>query len=143
MSSADWMERNLDWRVEVAFPILDPELRRHVAELMSLQVRDTCKARILDARQSNQYVGANADGFRSQLGTYQYFQALAQANQDGAPVQTLQNLNGLPLELPPAVNEPSVEVAPRLRATARGNGKAAVRTRAKKRAKAKKHAKRP
>ncbi len=77
MSSADLMERNLDWRVEVAFPILNPDLKRQVAELMALQVQETYKARFLDAKQSNPYVGTGVDGHRVQVETAKYFESLA------------------------------------------------------------------
>jgi polyphosphate kinase len=77
MSSADLMERNLDWRVEVAFPILDAELKQHVIEMMAFQVGDACKARVLDANQSNPYVGTGAAGPRAQIDTYRYFRARA------------------------------------------------------------------
>lgn len=70
MSSADLMERNLDWRVEVAFPINDERLKQQVQEMMALQVRDDYKARILDETQSNLYVGG--DTIRTQYATRDY-----------------------------------------------------------------------
>lgn len=79
MSSADLMERNLDWRIEVAFPILDADLKQHVIEMMAFQVGDACKARILDAEQSNPYAGTAPTGPRAQLDTYRYFRAQASA----------------------------------------------------------------
>ncbi|CAE7948161.1 ppk [Symbiodinium sp. KB8] len=46
LSSADWMIRNLDRRVEVAFPILDPELKARVrSEVLEVSLRDNQKAR--------------------------------------------------------------------------------------------------
>jgi len=45
LSSADWMPRNLDRRVELAFPILDPSLQREVREILETQLADTVKAR--------------------------------------------------------------------------------------------------
>jgi polyphosphate kinase len=47
LASADWMPRNLDHRVEVAFPILDPRLQAEVREVMDVQLADTVKARLL------------------------------------------------------------------------------------------------
>lgn len=83
LSSADLMERNLDWRVEAAFPILDPELRRQVAEMMQLQTRDNSKARYLDETQSNPYVGRSRNGTRAQEATRAY---LAQLLETASPV---------------------------------------------------------
>jgi polyphosphate kinase len=82
LSSADLMERNLDRRVEVAFPIYDAKLQQEVADMMALQVRDDCKARILDETQSNRYVGTGVNGHRTQYDTYAFYQALA-----GLPVK--------------------------------------------------------
>jgi polyphosphate kinase len=47
LASADWMPRNLDHRVEVAFPILDPRLQAEVREILDVQLADTVKARLL------------------------------------------------------------------------------------------------
>jgi polyphosphate kinase len=47
LASADWMPRNLDRRVEVGFPILAPELRQHVRQILDLQLSDNVKARVL------------------------------------------------------------------------------------------------
>jgi polyphosphate kinase len=49
LSSADWMGRNLDGRVETTFPVLDPGLQRQVEAILSLQLADDTKARVLTA----------------------------------------------------------------------------------------------
>jgi polyphosphate kinase len=41
------MPRNLDHRVEIAFPILDPRLQAEVHEILEVQLQDTVKARLL------------------------------------------------------------------------------------------------
>ena len=74
MSSADLMERNLDRRIEAAFPIYDERLQQQVVDMMGLQVADTHKARVLDDVQSNEYVGDGAH--RVQYDTYQYLREL-------------------------------------------------------------------
>lgn len=73
MSSADLMERNLDWRVEAAFPVLDPVLRQQVLDMMQIQIKDTCKARTLDRLQSNKYVRGGRGKRRAQYDTHAYF----------------------------------------------------------------------
>ncbi|MGH7332291.1 MAG: polyphosphate kinase 1 [Candidatus Rokuibacteriota bacterium] len=45
LSSGDWMPRNLDHRVEVSFPVLDPLLQDPVQEILDVQLADTVKAR--------------------------------------------------------------------------------------------------
>ena len=57
LSSADLMKRNLDRRVEVAFPIFDPDIREELDQFLHFQLSDNTKARVLDASLSNLYVG--------------------------------------------------------------------------------------
>jgi len=45
LASADWMPRNLDRRVEIAFPVLDPALQAQVRQILEIQLADTVKAR--------------------------------------------------------------------------------------------------
>jgi polyphosphate kinase len=47
LASADWMPRNLDHRVEVAFPILGPRLQAEIREVLEVQLSDTAKAHLL------------------------------------------------------------------------------------------------
>jgi polyphosphate kinase len=44
LASADWMPRNLDRRVEIAFPVLDPWLQAQLQEVLDIQLADTVKA---------------------------------------------------------------------------------------------------
>jgi polyphosphate kinase len=53
LSSADLLERNLDRRVEVSFPIVDPALQRELQRFLEIQWRDNVKARVLDAAFTN------------------------------------------------------------------------------------------
>jgi polyphosphate kinase len=74
LASADWMGRNLDRRVEVAFPVLDPQLQRQVRHLLDLQWQDTAKARTIDRDQKNMHRKAarGATILRSQEATYRF-----------------------------------------------------------------------
>src|SRR5215831_7508834 len=47
LSSADWMPRNLDRRVEIAFPVLEPALQAEIREILAVQLADSVKGRIL------------------------------------------------------------------------------------------------
>lgn len=47
MGSADWMPRNLDKRVEIMFPVEDPELKEQVIHILQVQLDDNVKAHIL------------------------------------------------------------------------------------------------
>ncbi|MEM9667039.1 MAG: polyphosphate kinase 1, partial [Bacteroidota bacterium] len=55
LASADWMTRNMDRRVEVAFPIYDPAVHQELTHVLDLQWHDTVKARVLDADLRNAY----------------------------------------------------------------------------------------
>jgi polyphosphate kinase len=44
LSSADWMTRNLDKRLEILFPVLDPDLRRRAIDELTLYFADNVKA---------------------------------------------------------------------------------------------------
>ncbi len=76
ISSADWMVRNLDHRVEATCPILDPEIRQELKDILQIQLQDNIKARVLDNRLRNDYVPADSDDprVRSQYETYFYLQ---------------------------------------------------------------------
>lgn len=47
MASADWMPRNLDKRVEILFPVEDPQLQERVRHILQIQLEDNVKAHIL------------------------------------------------------------------------------------------------
>jgi polyphosphate kinase len=74
ISSADWMVRNLDHRVEAACPIYDPVIKEELIEIMRLQASENVKGRILDNAQANHYVPRKEGEppVRSQLATYHY-----------------------------------------------------------------------
>ncbi|MGK6349664.1 polyphosphate kinase 1 [Parapedobacter sp. DT-150] len=58
LSSADLMTRNIDRRVEVAFPILDERIGREIRDIIDIQLRDNTKAREINQLNNNQYIGA-------------------------------------------------------------------------------------
>jgi polyphosphate kinase len=79
LSSADWMQRNLNNRIEVAFPVLDRNCRNQIREIINIQLLDNTKARIIDKMQNNRYVKRNANQpiVRSQSLIYNYVKALS------------------------------------------------------------------
>lgn len=73
ISSADWMTRNLDHRVECSCPVLDPGIRQELMDILDIQLSDDIKARILDNKLQNGYVPAKGEKHvRSQEDTYNY-----------------------------------------------------------------------
>jgi len=73
ISSADWMVRNLDHRVEATCPVFDPDIKKVLKNILEIQMSDNVKARILDNELSNRYVRSD-DGkkVRSQIEIYNY-----------------------------------------------------------------------
>jgi len=73
ISSADWMVRNIDHRVEATCPILDEDIKRVLKNILQIQLSDNVKARILDNDLSNRYVREkNQKRIRSQVEIYNY-----------------------------------------------------------------------
>ncbi|HEY1114771.1 MAG TPA: polyphosphate kinase 1, partial [Chitinophagaceae bacterium] len=56
ISSADWMIRNLDHRVEASCPVLDDRIKQELKDILNIQLQDNVKARWLDNNLSNEYV---------------------------------------------------------------------------------------
>ncbi len=73
LSSADWMTRNLSYRIETVFPIYDPDLKGVIKDLLDLQLSDNVKARIVDKDGKNKYVEDESSmSVQSQIETYYY-----------------------------------------------------------------------
>ena len=72
ISSADWMVRNIDHRVEIACPIFDKQLQQELKDILEIQLKDNVKARILDNELSNEYVSDDSAKVRSQIEIYNY-----------------------------------------------------------------------
>ena len=71
LSSADWMVRNLSYRIETAFPIYDQQIKQQIKAIMELQLADNVKSRIVDSKHSNVYRKDESDKkVRSQMETY-------------------------------------------------------------------------
>ncbi|MFH4532334.1 polyphosphate kinase 1 [Vibrio diabolicus] len=73
ISSADWMTRNIDHRIEVAAPVRDPRLKQRIIDITNIHFTDTVKARFIDKEMSNAYVPrGNRKKVRSQIAIYDY-----------------------------------------------------------------------
>lgn len=74
IASADWMQRNFDHRVEIVCPILDKNIQRELMDMLQIQLKDNCKARLLGPDNLNQYRKTDdPKKHRSQFETYDYF----------------------------------------------------------------------
>jgi len=72
ISSADWMVRNLDHRVEASCPVFDERLKQELKDILQIQLNDNVKARWLDNNLSNEYVETDGAPVRSQVETFNY-----------------------------------------------------------------------
>ena len=72
ISSADWMTRNLNRRVEVTVPIYDDKIKRQLRDHFEILWKDNTKSRIFDANQSNAYRKLNGPKIRAQLDMHAY-----------------------------------------------------------------------
>ena len=76
ISSADWMPRNLDTRIEVAAPVYDINVQKELKYILETQLNDNVKARIIDAGQDNRYKRNNAPPLISQNVLYEHYKDL-------------------------------------------------------------------
>ncbi|NGF57404.1 polyphosphate kinase 1 [Parapedobacter sp. SGR-10] len=72
ISSADWMTRNLDYRIEAAARIFNKDIKTQLIEMLKIQLKDNVKARILDDTLDNTYVLGKKEEFRSQIELYRF-----------------------------------------------------------------------
>ena len=73
ISSADWMPRNLNRRIEVACPVYDPGIQEELKTMLQIQLKDNSKARLLDPDLRNTYNKVETGKiFRSQEDFYNY-----------------------------------------------------------------------
>ncbi|MFS4416838.1 polyphosphate kinase 1 [Maribacter sp. 2307ULW6-5] len=73
ISSADWMTRNLDYRVEVGCPIYDKDIKRELMDTFAICWADNTKARVFTDTQDNKYRKVQGPKRRSQFETYEYY----------------------------------------------------------------------
>jgi len=87
LSSADWMERNLSFRIETSWPVYDPNIKKLVHDIMRIQWRDNVKSRYIHFTQNNLYRKTSQDlAIRSQEETYFFLKRVSEqwaTSQDG------------------------------------------------------------
>ena len=84
MSSADWMPRNLNRRVEILFPVEDEVLKEEVVHILEVELSDNVKAHILNPDGS--YVKPDRRGKES-INSQDYFCEQAKQNVPDKKIQ--------------------------------------------------------
>lgn len=73
ISSADWMTRNISYRVEVGCPIYDEDIKKELIDTFEIGWADNVKARLISEKQDNAYRKNHKHKVRSQIATYDYY----------------------------------------------------------------------
>ena len=73
ISSADFMTRNIENRVEVAAPIYDTDLQRQITEVFDIIWNDNVKARRLNGSTQNAFIKNDSTPIRSQFEIFDYY----------------------------------------------------------------------
>mgnify|MGYP000795597154 FL=1 len=72
LTSADWMRRNLNRRIETAFPILNAEIKQCIIDILKIQLQDNVKACLIDEHLYNNFKrDDNPVKVRAQLAIYE------------------------------------------------------------------------
>ncbi|MGI9551497.1 MAG: polyphosphate kinase 1 [Aurantibacter sp.] len=73
ISSADFMTRNIENRVEVGCPIYDEDIKKEILDTFEIAWSDNVKARVFNEQQNNAYLRNDKPKVRSQFATYDYY----------------------------------------------------------------------
>lgn len=80
LTSADWMERNLDKRIEVGAAVHDTEIKKELDRIFATMWKGNVKARVIDERQSNRYFRDRVGiVFNAQEELYKHYKSLEEA----------------------------------------------------------------
>lgn len=80
LTSADWMERNLDKRIEVGVPIINKSIQNEIDTIFNYQWRGSVKSRLISKSLKNIYRRSNDQPFHAQVELYNYYKSLCEEN---------------------------------------------------------------
>lgn len=78
MASADWMRRNLNRRIETAFPILQQSIKQEIIDILKIQLSDNVKACLIDEHLTNHFKRNDKPKVRAQEEIYKYLKRKSQ-----------------------------------------------------------------
>lgn len=94
ISSADWMVRNLDHRVEATSPVLDEGIQKELKDILGIQLSDNVKARWLNNELNNKYKrDKQQKKIRSQIEIYNYLYQKTVKHTDATTLQLTETTN--------------------------------------------------
>jgi len=76
LASADWMTRNLENRIETAFPLYNHDCKKQIRKIIDIQLNDNSKARVINVEQNNPYIINTKIMKRAQIETQIYLNNL-------------------------------------------------------------------
>lgn len=76
ISSADWMARNMDRRVEITCPVYNSEIKQYLLDMFEIQWNDNTKNRILDEKLTNLFLPKSGVENRSQIQLFEHLKRL-------------------------------------------------------------------
>ena len=79
ISSADWMTRNLDQRIEVAIPVYDKAIQQELKTIVEFGLKDNVQARICDGSGENRIKTNDEPVFRSQYELMEHYKRLEES----------------------------------------------------------------
>lgn len=82
ISSADFMTRNIENRVEVATPIFDSNLQKQILDVLDITWQDNVKARIINSKYQNHIPPSDSKPIRSQWAVYDYYKSISQGHEN-------------------------------------------------------------
>ncbi len=88
LSSADWLNRNINRRIETAFPIEQPELKAEILTMLEMQLQDNVKVRNIDEYLNNVKIESSDKPLRAQQAFYQYLLQLDKIARDNNNTKT-------------------------------------------------------
>ncbi|PLW92688.1 MAG: polyphosphate kinase 1 [Marinilabiliales bacterium] len=74
ITSADWMTRNLDHRIEVMSPVYDEDAKALLKEMLLIQLKDNVKSRYVNGEKNNKFYTKGKRKVSSQIEFYKYLQ---------------------------------------------------------------------
>jgi len=73
LTSADFMSRNIDTRVEVGFSIYDKKIKKEIRDIIDIQLSDNTKSREINSQNTNKYHKTKSElPVRAQIDIYNY-----------------------------------------------------------------------